>query len=132
LIRETVLAARDFDPGCGTSRLFLKGTAERSPDHVAGTTQASNWIMTELYERDVRCNGEEKMPPMPRIYLYPELRASFHLPPKTVASLKQTIQKMYRSARYQIFWARRTTLPAFRYSTPSIVHHQRARRAAYD
>ena len=35
----------------------------------AASTQASNWILTELYARDVRRTGkEEKLPPMPKIY----------------------------------------------------------------
>src|SRR5213596_2725755 len=33
------------------------------------TTRASNWIMTELYKRDVRRNGDAKMPKMTRSYL---------------------------------------------------------------
>lgn len=62
---------------------------------------------------------------MPRVYLYPELRSEFPtLPPKTLASLEQTIPKKYRAARYKIVWARSITLPAFRYPTPFAVHKQ--------
>src|SRR5205814_6602877 len=41
------------------------------------TTRASNWLMTRLYSSDVRRNGEPKMPPMPKLYLYPALRQVF-------------------------------------------------------
>src|ERR1035441_6419496 len=43
----------------------------------AQTTAASNWIMTELYARDMRRGSEEKMPPMARVCLYPQARARF-------------------------------------------------------
>src|SRR5579862_4327425 len=47
------------------------------------TTAAANWMMTECYTRDVRRNGEAKMPPMPKVYLYPEARIKFpNLPPQ--------------------------------------------------
>jgi hypothetical protein len=37
-------------------------------------TRAANWMMTALYARDVRRQSEGKIPPMPRVYLYPEAR----------------------------------------------------------
>jgi len=61
------------------------------------TTQASNWIITELWARDVRRRpGDEKMPAMPATYLYPEIRVRFpDLPPPTVASLEQAVTRKY-------------------------------------
>ena len=41
------------------------------------TTQVCNWMSTELYAQDVRRNGEDKMPPMTRAYLYPKARRPF-------------------------------------------------------
>jgi hypothetical protein len=65
------------------------------------------------------------MPPMSRVYLYPELRRELPtLPPKTLASLEQSIQKKYRAARYEIIWARSMSLPTFSYPTPFTVHNQ--------
>src|SRR5450755_2357653 len=54
------------------------------------TTHASNWIVTELYARDVRpLKGDEKIPVMVRQYLYPEIRPLFPtLPSQTVAALE--------------------------------------------
>jgi hypothetical protein len=89
------------------------------------TTAASNWIMTELYTRDVRRNREAKMPPMPRAYLYPELRKEFpNLPPQSVSSIEQAGQKKYRAARYQVVWIRGAALPTYRYPTPFPVPNQ--------
>jgi hypothetical protein len=52
-------------------------------------TEAANWMMTELYTHDVQRHGEAKMPPMRRLYLYPEARRRFPgLAPQTVASLE--------------------------------------------
>src|ERR1041384_8275722 len=43
----------------------------------AATTQASNWMITELYVRDIRRSDESKVPPMPHVYLNPEVRTRF-------------------------------------------------------
>jgi hypothetical protein len=83
------------------------------------TTAACNRIMTECYARDVRRGAEAKMPPMPRVYLYPDLRKEFPaLPSQTVASLEQTCQRKYRAMRYQVVWTAGAALPTYRYPTP--------------
>lgn len=85
----------------------------------AATTQASNWMMTQLYARDVKRNGEAKMPAMPKAYLYPETRQRFpQLPPQTAASLEQATQAKYRAKRYEVVWTCKSSLPTFRYPTP--------------
>src|SRR5450755_3371185 len=92
----------------------------------AASTQASNWILTELYARDVRRTGkEEKLPPMPKIYLYPELRERFpELPSQTVASLENTVKAKYRAKRYETLWTAKSSLPVYRYSAPFPVPNQ--------
>jgi hypothetical protein len=92
----------------------------------AQTTRASNWIMTQLFIRDVqRGKDDAKMPPMARVYLYPELRQRFPgLAPQTVASLEQACQKKYRSVRYGVVWTAAEALPTFRYPTPVPIHNQ--------
>jgi hypothetical protein len=84
------------------------------------TTQMSNWIMTELFARDVRRHGDaEKMPPMAPVYLYPELRIRWpDMPSQSVASLEHSIQKKYRAARFDTIWTCRRTLPMMRYPVP--------------
>jgi hypothetical protein len=83
------------------------------------TTRASNWMMTELYARDVRRNGDDKMPPMPKAYLYPEARERFpSLPSRTVASLEHATQGRYRKARYEVIWTCSRSLPTHRYPVP--------------
>jgi len=63
------------------------------------TTQMSNWIMTQLYSRDtMRVNSTDKLAPMPRIYLYPELRVKWpQMPSQCTASLEQSVSKKYRA-----------------------------------
>ena len=92
----------------------------------AQTTEASNWIMTQLFTRDIRREaGQNKMPPMPRIYLYPELRELFpNLPPQTVVSLEHAVQNKYRAKRYDLIWTHSASLPTHRYPVPFPVHNQ--------
>jgi len=89
------------------------------------TTAASNWMMTELYARDVRRGSEEKTPPMTRVYLYPEARARFSgLPSQTVASLVNSVQRKYLAVRYPVAWTAAASLPTHRYPTPFPVPSQ--------
>jgi hypothetical protein len=89
------------------------------------TTAAANWMMTELYVRDVRREGDEKMPPMQRAYLYPEARERFpNLAPQTVVSIENGVQAAYRKARYEVLWTCSASLPAYRYPRPLPVHNQ--------
>jgi len=88
-------------------------------------TAAANWMMTELYARDVRRNGEEKMPRMARVYLYPEARLRFpRLATQTVVSIENHVQAAYRSARYELIWTCAASLPIHRYPLPLPVHNQ--------
>lgn len=85
----------------------------------AQTTNLSNWMMTELYARDVRRTDEVKMPPMTPVYLYPAARARFpSLPSQTVASLEHSVQAKYRAKRYEVVWTSGASLPTHRYPTP--------------
>lgn len=89
------------------------------------TTAASNWMMTELYARDIRPNGEPKMPKMPKTYLYPETRTRFPLlPSQTCACLEQAVAKKYRAKRFEILWICKSSLPTYRYPTPFPVPNQ--------
>jgi hypothetical protein len=92
----------------------------------AASTQASNWILTELYARDMRRTGkEEKLPPMPKIYLYPELRERFsQLPSQTIATLENTVKAKYRAKRYETIWTAKSSLPVYRYPAPFPVPNQ--------
>jgi hypothetical protein len=88
-------------------------------------TSAANWMMTEFYSRDFRRKHEDKMPPMARIYLYPEARQRFpQLAPQTVVSIEQRAQAAYRAARYEVIWTSTASLPTFRFPMPLPVHNQ--------
>ena len=89
------------------------------------TTAASNWMMTELYARDVRRADQDKMPPMAGVYLYPDARAQFPgLPPQSIVAVEHACQRKYRAARYEVIWTRARSLPTYRYPTPFPVHNQ--------
>lgn len=90
------------------------------------TTRASNWVMTELYRRDVRRQPTDtKMPPMQPVYLYPEVRVLFpNLPAQTVSSIEHTVTRKYRARRYEVIWTADASLPNHRYPTPFPVHNQ--------
>jgi hypothetical protein len=92
----------------------------------AQSTAAANWMMTECYVQDIRRKKEdEKMPLMPRIYLYPQARSLFpDLPPQTIVSLEQAIQRKYRAKRYEVIWTNAATLPNMRYPQPFPLHNQ--------
>ena len=84
-----------------------------------GTTQASNWMTTELYARDVRRGDEEKMPAMPPVYLYPEARIRFpQMPSQSIACLEQQTKAKYRAKRYDVIWTCSASPPTYRYPTP--------------
>lgn len=96
----------------------------------ATTTAASNWMMTQCYVRDAqpRVSGQEKIPPMPRVYLYPEARVLFpELPPQSIASLEQAVQRKYRAMRFDVSWRSSASLPTMRYPQPYPVPNQRWR-----
>lgn len=91
------------------------------------TTQASNWMTSELYARDVRRTPDApgKIPPMAPQYLYPEARSLFPgLPSQSVAALEQAVKAKYRAARYEVLWTHGRSLPTFRYPTPFAVPNQ--------
>lgn len=90
----------------------------------AQTTALCNWALTQFYCRDVRREpGVEKMPAMPRVYLYPEARERFPgLPPTALASILQAVEKKYRATRYDLIWTASVALPTYKYPTPCVAH----------
>lgn len=100
------------------------GTALR--ETWAETTRAANWIATELYARDVRREpSDTTLRPMPRVYLYPEVRALFPaISPINLTALIQQVEQTYRRRRYELLWQRRISLPTYRYPVPAPIHAQ--------
>jgi hypothetical protein len=92
----------------------------------AQTTSASNWMMTQCYVADAHRDGTmDKLPAFPKVYLYPEARRLFpDLPPQTIVAIEQSVQRKYRSRRYDIVWTCASTLPSMRYPQPFPVHNQ--------
>ena len=79
------------------------------------TTRCANWLVTELYARDLRRQLEDqRLGPMPHIYLYLEARALFPcLPAQAVAALAQEVQRRYRGSRYAVLWERSASLATY-------------------
>lgn len=122
--QETIVRAVTFpvvEPKTGSWKEFRNALAAM----WASTTQCSNWMMRECYARDVRRDGQTKLPAMPRVYLYPEARVLFpSLPAQCVAGLERAVQRKYRKLRYQIIWTSAISLPTFRYPTPFAIPNQ--------
>lgn len=89
------------------------------------STRLANWTMTQLYTRDVRREpGVEKMPAMPKIYLYPEARIECpEMDSQSVSSLLQAVERKYRAKRYDVIWRAAESLPNHRYPVPYPIHN---------
>lgn len=82
-------------------------------------------MITQLYVRDARRADQPKMPPMARVYLYPEARALFpQLPSQSVSALEKSTQATYRKKRYDIVWRNAASLPTYRYPAPFSLPNQ--------
>lgn len=90
------------------------------------TTSCANWIVSELYARDVRREpADAKLRPMPAVYLYPEARAKFpRLTPVNLTALLQAVEQTYRKQRYELLWLGSRTLATHRYPVPTPIHQQ--------
>jgi hypothetical protein len=90
------------------------------------TTRCANWLVTELYARDLgRQPEDQRLGPMPHIYLYPEARVLFPtLPAQAVAALAHEVQRRYRASRHAVLWERRASLATYRYPVAFTVPNQ--------
>lgn len=84
------------------------------------STRLANWCATQYYARDVRREpGIAKLPPPPKVYLYPEARAVCPaLIPRTTVAIDHAIQGKYRESRYKLLWTNEVSLPTFKYPFP--------------
>jgi hypothetical protein len=119
LLRAIILpVASPLDCGWQELRVMLHGM-------WAATTRASNWLVTELYSRDIKRGDQPRMPPMPNVYLYPEARERFPtLPSRAIASLEQKVKRSYRAKRYETIWTCSASLPTYRYPSPFSIPSQ--------
>lgn len=85
----------------------------------AETHAVANFVTTELYVRDVRRNGHDKMPKMAPQYLYPDIRERFPgVPAQAVCSIDHAWQGKYRHDRYAVIWTGDAALATARYPQP--------------
>ncbi len=89
-------------------------------DAWSDQTRLWNWLVDELYARDVRREpGMEKLPPMPTIYLYPEARERFPaISSVTVAATEQQAKLKWKARRYKVLWLSDEHLPRAKYPAP--------------
>lgn len=93
-------------------------------DSFAESTRCANWIMRELYVRDVRRTPElAKLPKWEAPYLYPET-AQFALPSQSRAAMEQAVKGKYRAVRYPLLWTGEQNLASFRFPYPYAVPNQ--------
>lgn len=89
-------------------------------------SQAQTYMLRRLWLADTeRQAGAEKMPPAPKLYQYPEVRAKYpDLPPTTVSALEQRANSKYRSQRRGVIWTQDEQLATLKYPQPFIVPAQ--------
>ncbi len=91
----------------------------------AATTQASNWMMSELYAGDEKRGDQKKLGKPRKTYFYPALRRQFPvLPPQTVTSIEKAITAKYNEKRFDVIWLCSASLPTYKYPTPLPIHNQ--------
>lgn len=92
----------------------------------SATTACANWLVTELYVRDVRRQlGETTLAPMPHVYLYPEARAKFpQIAPINLTTILQQVERTYRKQRHELLWTGTRSLAVHRYPVPTPIHQQ--------
>ncbi len=92
----------------------------------SGATRISNWATSELRKNDVVRTAEmTKLPPQPKLYLYPGARSiAPEVDSQSVTAILHNVEGKYREARYESVWLSRVALPTFKYPAPYPVHNQ--------
>lgn len=90
-------------------------------------TRLANWATLELARADVvRTTDMDRLPAMPRVYLYPGARELVpEMDTGSVVALLQQVERRYRAARYDVIWRNARALPTYRYPAPYPVHNRR-------
>lgn len=83
------------------------------------STAAANLAVHTLFRADVvRVPGMVKLPPMPRVYLYGELKGQTAMDPRALVALLHAVEGKYRACRFGVIWKRDEAPPCFRYPMP--------------
>lgn len=90
------------------------------------STRLYNWVVTELYARDVRRKpGMERLPKMECRVDYLECRSfAPTLPSRTTAAICVQATATYQSQRYELLWTGARSLANFKWPQPSPVSDQ--------
>lgn len=92
----------------------------RSATHVA------NWAVFEIARNETtRTADMERMPPYPKMYLYPGARkVAPDLDPSSTVALLHAVEGKYRKERLATIWHRKKQLPIYKYPIPIPLHNQ--------
>lgn len=92
----------------------------------AQSTRLATWAVGQLRMADVvRAPDMAKLPPMPRVYLYPAARELFpDIDPTSLNQVLHSVEAKYRRRRYEVVWTQSAALPSHRYPYPYPVHNQ--------
>lgn len=84
------------------------------------STCLANWAVSQLLRAEApRMPGDAKLPPAPKLYLYPAARSAFpELSTAAVVSVLNSVERRYRKARYQAVWLSSDRPPVYRYPMP--------------
>lgn len=88
-------------------------------------TRIANWAVRELAKVEpARTHDMERMPKLPRVYLYPGARAlAPAFEPTSVTALLAAVERRYRARRLQCYWFCAEALPTYTYPAPVPVHN---------
>jgi hypothetical protein len=84
------------------------------------STELANFYVTELAKADiVRTADMEKLPPAPKLYLYPLGRARCPaLASQSVVAIEHSVRQRYNRTRLDVIWRGSATLPRYTYPYP--------------
>lgn len=93
------------------------------------STCLANWCVQRLMAAETpRLPGQEKMPPPPRVYLYPEARELFPaLDTQTLNGVIQYVTKRWNKQRLECHWLRKISPPTYDYPAPLPIPWKRCR-----
>ena len=114
-------AANRDAPDRGPRGERLDGASRALDACWSSATALANWAVMELAKADIVRVPEmgERMPPMPRVYLYPEARRRFPtLDSKSLAAILNDAESRYRKSRLASIWLNRDRLPRYQYPVP--------------
>lgn len=110
---------------------------ERLKAAFALSTELANWSVRRLMLNDViRTPDMDKLPAMPKVYLYGEAKDGFarwlEMPATSANAVLGQVEAKWRAKRYEVLWLNKDRPPAYTYPQPWPVTSQNWRFADTD